>query len=1423
MKRLNVRLLLWVAGLSVLLGIGVFWLHYFQTGRISRALLWQARKAEQDGRLEQTARFLARYLELEPGDNEERANLGRVLADDKLALTPKAKQRALFVLEQVVTREPDRLDSRRLLVRMATGLGRYQNALDHLQALLKTAPKDGELLDLLAQTYEAMGKHAEAKASYQTAIKEAPHQIGSYERLARLLRRRADAATKDVPERDPDEVMDRLVANNERSVPARLARWNYYAESGLLTRVGSLIASGPRQEPKDLSKLDANSRKKLAKAEQDVARALELAPEDADALLAASELELVHGRLDAVRELLRRGQHLHPQDPRIYRHQAAVELQDGKQPEALARLREGVKVVNGRLQGELRWTLANMLLDQALADEAREEITRLEKGGYSPAALDFLNARLLVGDGKWVQAARVFERSRAALEAVPSLDRDGETFLGQIDLFLGRCFEQLNDPGRQLAAYGRFAARNPTSAAAHLSLASAHVASGRLDEALEQYRQALSLPDVPPRVSIDYARLLILRNLQQGQGDWNAVSEALDRAAKVQADAPEVVLLRVEVLAAHSQLAEARKLLEEARGRKPKQVELHTALAALCVRQGEVKTAAIVLDEAQQQAGDSAELRMARAWLWVNDRGAVKREDVSAALLELLRDREKFTPEDQLRLLEQVAGACNRLGDVKQALTLWDQLAQHPRCRNDLRVQFGLVELALQNGNDVLANRGLEEVQRIEGGQGTLWRFGEALRLIHRSQADDQAALDQARSHLDAAASARPGWIAVHVARADLEERACRPDIALNQYWEAINLGERNPRTVRRMVELLNKRQRSRDAAQVIRTLKKKAPLSEDLRRLEVDVALRTHDAGNAVQRALELVNPDSSDYRDCLWLGQVLAESGQRPEQAERHLRRAVELAENVPETWVVLVEFLAARNRINDAVAAIEKAQSKLAAEQADLALAQCYEAVGQPDRARTQYIAALAARPKDVAVLRSLASFYIRRAQFADAEQYLRQLHERKVQASQEDYDWARRNLAWVRAATSGRQGLTEALALVGVRLDSSGKPFPPDNRGLSSEQRRYEQQARARVLAVHNRRSFRRLAIALLDDLNREQGLSPDDLYLLAQLQEADGNWPRARQHFRDLLTSMGETPVFLAHFVQSLLRHGEVDEARGCLERLERLEQARQVEPGAFGSTRLRAGYHEARGDQEKALALLQANAARKDARPEEVLLLIGYLAGRNRADEALAACEQAWKTCPMEAAASASLAVLRASRKKEHFARVEGWLSAAREKAPTSLAPLLYLAELLDLEQEYDQAEALYRQILQRDPTNATALNNLAWLRAQEPNGAGEALALINQAIEVHGPAPGLLDTRANALLADDKPGEAIKDLEEANLESPGAPRLFQLARAHLKNKDRTAASKALSEAKRLGFNPQQLHPLQQNLARQVASELESR
>src|SRR5262249_49510277 len=156
--------------------------------------------------------------------------------------------------------------------------------------------------------------------------------------------------------------------------------------------------------------------------------------------------------------------------------------------------------------------------------------------------------------------------------------------------------------------------------------------------------------------------------------------------------------------------------------------------------------------------------------------------------------------------------------------------------------------------------------------------------------------------------------------------------------------------------------------------LQKQAP-SADLTRLLVDISIRRQDFGSAASQALDAVPADSNNYHDHLWLGQVLATSGERAEEAEKHLRRAVELGGDKPESWLLLVQFLVNSKKREQAEGVLADLYSLKATADAFLTKALCHEALGQLDKAQENYQKALAAQPDDLVVLRGTAGFYLR----------------------------------------------------------------------------------------------------------------------------------------------------------------------------------------------------------------------------------------------------------------------------------------------------------------------------------------------------------------------------------------------------------------------------------------------------------------
>src|SRR5207244_3162202 len=126
-----------------------------------------------------------------------------------------------------------------------------------------------------------------------------------------------------------------------------------------------------------------------------------------------------------------------------------------------------------------------------------------------------------------------------------------------------------------------------------------------------------------------------------------------------------------------------------------------------------------------------------------------------------------------------------------------------------------------------------------------------------------------------------------------------------------------------------------------------------------------------------------SKDYRDHLWTARLLFSSGRASPAAEKALRRAVELADTEPETWVALVGYLSATGRRADAEAEVERARVKLTGRQGALALAQCYEAAGNVAKAREMFKAVLEARPQDVQARRNYVGLCLRTGAAREAE--------------------------------------------------------------------------------------------------------------------------------------------------------------------------------------------------------------------------------------------------------------------------------------------------------------------------------------------------------------------------------------------------------------------------------------------------------
>jgi tetratricopeptide (TPR) repeat protein len=1021
-----------------------------------------------------------------------------------------------------------------------------------------------------------------------------------------------------------------------------------------------------------------------------------------------------------------------------------------------------------------------------------------------------------MAEKEWGKAAALLEHARPALISPPEL-------AARLDLYLGRCYSQMEESKAALAAFRRVADRpalaDGSPLAARLGVAEAEWALGRHEEAVQDYRQVMRGAKIPASGWLNLARMEVECQLERegNKRDWSQADRDVDRAAAANPGVPEVAVLKAEVLVGRGRAAEAEALLKSACDADPKKPEYWVALATLATHGGERYQTLAVLGDAEKSVGDCVELRLARARFWAAQPDAKKR---GAALAALAKNTDKLSADDRARLLTGLAEAQYLAGDPVAARALLEELASHPGYKDDLRLRLVLFDLAVKSGDAARMQAALDAIRSAEGRTGPYSYFGQALRdlWLAKQRQNDPERIKSALALLAQVELARPQWSRLFQARAEAAEMAGQPEAAIANLRRAIELGEDGSDTVQRLVNLLTKQKRYDEADSAMGLLRESQRRNKQILRTGSDLAVRRGDLNTALELAHQAGTPNSKDWHDLVWLAKV-QEANRGYKDAEDSLRKAVALAPTEPDPRVALVHLLAVQQRTAEAEGVIKEMAAQVAADRAALAVAQCYEAMGFLNKATPYFDEAVRKQPDEVTTVRAAARFYLQLGRLDVATGLLQRIVDHKVKsASEQDVSWARHGLAVMLAASTDYRSFQRALGLVEMRLDESGVL-----KEAASEARppgRDDELARARVLATQPQRQFREKAVELFEAAGRANKLEHGDLFILALLYDAGGNWAKAGEAFRSLVLAQGKTPQYLAQYALRLIRQGEVDTATRIVEALEKLEQERDVAPGNFGTVELRARLLEKRGEGDKALELLKNYVRRPRARPDEMLYLIASLGRQQRFAEAFGLCPEAWQKCPPEAAGGVTVALLRVMKPTDaQVARAEGWLKEAIDKHAKNMALRMHLADLYDLRGRYAESEREYRVVLKEEPGNVIALNNLAWLLVNNGNGGGEALPLIDAAVNGLGRRPDLLDTRGLVYLKLNRVDEALADLKESTADTPTPTRLYHLARALQLAKEKDAAKKALQDAVKLGLVVAGLHPIEQQDCKRLLEE----
>jgi cellulose synthase operon protein C len=1083
---------------------------------------------------------------------------------------------------------------------------------------------------------------------------------------------------------------------------------------------------------------------------------------------------------------------------------------------------------------------------------------------------------------QWLEASVMLEKNRAQLVSWPDLAKQADYLLGKCYEAMGNTDLQLIAYRRAANVDPLWIPARTGVAGAYFAMQRYDEAFIEY-AAVNNLLHAAGKSNVGVRLQLTRLMFLSnLYRRSDVDRDWDRVMGELDLIEAFSPNSTQVAILRAEVLVAQRKDSDAVILLQKARENSPEDLDPWLGLASIAERRGDSAEAQKILDDAQAKLGDSVRIRLVRARLLVNQRDPGAKEALRklAEQPSPAFDQEQTTQlysglaglsllledyDETARLCKAVAKA--RSSDMQVRLLLFDTA---------IRATEWPIQERLSVMSDVLS-----EMQKI-GGNSPQWHYGMAVELRIRadeakSKGDDalrRKCFKDARQHLREAAAVRATWarIPLLLANIDLEEKD--ESAALENYLAAIQLGEEEPAIVTRALRLLNQRREFQKADDLVRRLgldkKATGPFSNEMIQMAAEASLQLSDQRN---RAIDLVTNQfkARNAAEYMWVAEKLRVLGEEL-KAEDNFLKAIEFDETAPDPWVALIFFYGRTNQPAKAFAAFEQAEKKIARDQVSAALARCIEFTGKSfEEMEARNLADLKASPGDVAVIRRTVEFYLRQKKPLKAEKLLEQIIKGESSATDNDRAWARRNLALALLSRGDQPSNKQAISLLDENLKSDS---------ASDADRRAKVVVLTRMPNPrYSEEAIRLLEGLIKDPRTADPRQLAEDRYAIAEIYLKLGNKDEFNARMRALLKDHANERRFVERYVAFLESVGTdeaKEEAISWMERLERSSVVQKQDPFTAMTYSIQTLYLRERFDDilkatdefitdsaidanerrirtaraaalleyyaarhyrgaqtataqseeskglvkrflEKAEELFRRNAAEN---PQEALALAAFFSRHERLDDALEILESAGTSAQAGGITAVAISIMISPKATSlQLNRIDAFLRAAVEKQERNVLLVQALADLQSWRQEYEEAEALYREVLSKGD-NPLVLNNLALLLALLGKGGTEPLTLIERAVELAGWEPSLLDSRATINLMLGNPQLATPDLITA-IEKQASPlNYFHKAQVEWRLGQKEAARASMAKADEMGLQANNLHPLERKNYRQFIEEL---
>ena len=304
--------------------------------------------------------------------------------------------------------------------------------------------------------------------------------------------------------------------------------------------------------------------------------------------------------------------------------------------------------------------------------------------------------------------------------------------------------------------------------------------------------------------------------------------------------------------------------------------------------------------------------------------------------------------------------------------------------------------------------------------------------------------------------------------------------------------------------------------------------------------------------------------------------------------------------------------------------------------------------------------------------------------------------------------------------------------------------------------------------------------------------PNNLDIMEALGEAQitaGDSQRAISTFKKLTSLQPKSASYQVRLADAY-RAAKDNAAAGVA-----LKRALELEPDMTPARGALIGLALSEKRPQDGLALAREQQKRKPTDAAGFQLEAEVHAAQRNWEEAIGALRTAVKLEPSAGMNTRLHAALMAGGKTSEAERLAADWTKANPKDPIFR---FYLGDLAMARKDLAGAETLYRSVLELQPGNALAMNNLAWMMASQ-NKPG-AVAMATKANELLPDRAPLVDTLSLALEAENQLPKAIEAQARAVKLQPDDPTLvLRLGKLYIKSGDKARAKAELESLAKLG------------------------